>query len=367
MRKGTIEYLDNLREIKNIDRQLESGSFAMVSLIIDNRLFVANVGTSHCFICVFDKNTNEKKVISLALIEHNITNFEEMIRISKLMPSEALPPNTPMNHDLKPNQIHYTRCLGDFKLKLYYHEYPQFRDCTGPPIINHPNHLDQEIIIDDSFLFMAMYSDGLSKVLKMTDVKIEDHCSTIAKMLIGKIISEQTLKSAAQSVLDEIKRAYDDKLTNVESEREDLTLIVRVFDTNIKNRLIAIENHINQQINNNTNHTSGEDVRFIEQPSTDLDDINTLDDTYDSSQYTNESSSLTIPNSLMTSLDEKEQAKRSNKAIESHLDKDGNVIPYINLQELDALLSDEQSKKNIDEFCAKLMALNTAEANSTNI
>ena len=43
-----------------------------------------------------------------------------------------------------------------------------FRDCTGPPIIHQPDHLDQEIIIDDSFLFMACYSDGLSKVLSMT-------------------------------------------------------------------------------------------------------------------------------------------------------------------------------------------------------
>ena len=47
-----------------------------------------------------------------------------------------------------------------------------FRDCTGPPIIHQPDHLDQEIIIDDSFLFMACYSDGLSKVLSMTGMII---------------------------------------------------------------------------------------------------------------------------------------------------------------------------------------------------
>jgi TAK1-binding protein 1 len=129
LRKGTFEYLENLREIKTLDKQIESGSFAMVLLIIDNRLFVANVGTSHCFICVHDKVTNEKKVISLVELEHSITNLKEMIRLSNLMAniqSETEKSND-ASFEANKSQVKYTRCLGDFKLKLYYHEYPQFK------------------------------------------------------------------------------------------------------------------------------------------------------------------------------------------------------------------------------------------------
>ena len=102
----------------------------MVSLIIDNRLFVANVGTSHCFICVFDKVTNEKKVISLVELEHNLSNLKEMLRLSDLMPNvpnDMEKNKDALSFDSNKSQIKYTRCLGDFKLKLYYHEYAQFK------------------------------------------------------------------------------------------------------------------------------------------------------------------------------------------------------------------------------------------------
>ena len=32
-----------------------------------------------------------------------------------------------LSFDSNKSQIKYTRCLGDFKLKLYYHEYAQFK------------------------------------------------------------------------------------------------------------------------------------------------------------------------------------------------------------------------------------------------
>jgi hypothetical protein len=183
----------------------------------------------------------------------------------------------------------------------------------------------------------------------------------IARMLIGKIISEQTLNSAAQSVLDEIKRAYDDKYVNMDYEREDLTLIVRVFDPNIKNRLIHIETYNDQMSNSsNSQNRQGEDVKFIETSSTVLESI---DESYDSWQDTNESYRNTISSSLATSLDQKDHAKKSQKSIDSHLDKDGNVIPYINLKELEDLLSIKENKLKVDQFCEQLAALDEDNSN----
>lgn len=40
------------------------------------------------------------------------------------------------------------------------------RDCTCSPIISQAIHQLESVKIDRSFLFMAMYSDGLAKALK---------------------------------------------------------------------------------------------------------------------------------------------------------------------------------------------------------
>jgi hypothetical protein len=186
---------------------------------------------------------------------------------------------------------------------------------------------------------------SLINYFNIKDIKVENHCSMIARMLIGKIISEQTLNSAAQSALDEIKRAYDDKYVNTDYEREDLTLIVRVFDTNIKNRLIQIENYADQM-----SSTISESVRFIETSPDVLDTIDSTETTYDNYR--------TISSTLATSLEQKDDAKRSQLSIDSHLDKDGNVIPYVNLQELEDILSLDDNKLKVEQFYAKLVALN---------
>jgi hypothetical protein len=103
------------------------------------------------------------------------------------------------------DSIKYTRCLGNFKVKQYYHECPEFESCERPPILcqaDSPGSLK----IDDSFLFMAMYSDGFARALEKAGLVADEASPTIARMLIEKIKSEQTLNSAAQSVLDEVKK-----------------------------------------------------------------------------------------------------------------------------------------------------------------
>jgi serine/threonine protein phosphatase PrpC len=118
MRKGTLEYLENKREIVEIDRQIESGAFATIAIIVDDRLFVANVGTVHCFVCTYDRNTLET-VVSTLEIEHSLSNITEVLRWADL--------NAFVDENHDDIKIKYTRCLGDFKNKLYYHENPQFR------------------------------------------------------------------------------------------------------------------------------------------------------------------------------------------------------------------------------------------------
>ena len=122
-RKNSSDYLAYKRKLKELDEKISSGAFAITSLIVDNRLFVCNVGPSHCFLCVHDPRTYEKRVVSLDT-DHSLSSIEEMMRLADLKAdvnslSQSYYSNDPI--------IRYTRCLGDFKLKMYYHEFPQFK------------------------------------------------------------------------------------------------------------------------------------------------------------------------------------------------------------------------------------------------
>jgi hypothetical protein len=109
-----------MSEVKNIDEQIQSGAFAVVSLIVRDRLFVANVGTAHVFLCFYDERTSEKSLIPLET-PHTLETYSEFERLANLN----------ANVEANGNSISYTRCLGNFKLKYYYHEYPEFESCSS--------------------------------------------------------------------------------------------------------------------------------------------------------------------------------------------------------------------------------------------
>lgn len=126
LRKGTQEYYENRREINEIDKKIDSGAFATISLIIDDRLFVANIGNVHCFVCTYDKRTLEKRVTTLETV-HTLNNVGEMLRLVELKADIQDAILKADRFDDNGDLITYTRCLGDFKHKLFYHENHEFR------------------------------------------------------------------------------------------------------------------------------------------------------------------------------------------------------------------------------------------------
>ena len=81
------------------------------------------------------------------------------------------------------------------------------------------------------------------------------------------------------------------------------------------------------------------------------------------------STSLNATSLSRDQQDSREQNKRQNKPIESLLDKDEKVIPYVNFKELENLLESQEDKMKIEDFCAQLISLNVEhnEENSNNI
>jgi hypothetical protein len=255
-------------------------------------------------------------------------------------------------------------------------------------LISQADSLIKPLIIDESFLFIVMYTDALDKVLSMEGIRprkryrfnalvfyitvyiwyylefnTSNTCATLAKMLIDKILNEQTINSASQAVIDEIKRTYDDKFASKYTEREDLTLVVRVFNENIKSRLIDIENQIKASKSPNV---ESDEVKFLVNSNDFEDPYDSLQSTYDYSltntnitatNMSNEQTHSSI-NSEGSNSDSKRKGR--NSEIEAHLDENGKVIPYLKLDELTSLLELSQNKHIIDEFEAELIRLSEA-------
>ena len=142
------------------------------------------------------------------------------------------------------------------------------RGCTSAPIIGTPEHYDQATIINDDCLFMVMYSDALGKAIEKTGFTSDLVDEKIAGLLIEKIKTERSLSSAAQSVVDEIKRDYDNACISGEvALREDLTLIVRVFRNDLKKELVDEDYSITSLIfSSDPDNTIGTSIAYDSLP-----------------------------------------------------------------------------------------------------
>ena len=225
--------------------------------------------------------------------------------------------------------IKYTRCLGDFKAKAHYRDYDMFKSCVTSPITSMPDHPSKSLIIDDSYLFMCIYSDAIGQAIRETDPDTSNIDIKITEKLINKIINEQTLNSAAQSVLDEIKRSYDDKFITSYSERGDFTLLVRAFDPSLKNRLIQIKNHEDYPVlftdyTANTNSTND----------------NTVNSNMTGTNVSDDNNLPSLPDPMI-------------EKIAALIDEEGKVKPYVDVDLLNSLIeSDEQFKQLTKELKA---------------
>lgn len=68
--------------MKRLNGELSSGTTAVVALIHNNRLFVANVGDSRALLCRTDEN-GVMKVIQLSC-DHDLSNEDELLRLYNL-------------------------------------------------------------------------------------------------------------------------------------------------------------------------------------------------------------------------------------------------------------------------------------------
>ncbi|XP_044753205.1 TGF-beta-activated kinase 1 and MAP3K7-binding protein 1-like [Coccinella septempunctata] len=230
---------DVVEKLRHINSELSSGTACAVGLILNNKLYVANVGDCRVLLCQTDEN-DVMKVVELS-VEHNLKNHDELLRLSQL----GLDVNLLKNASSLGNQSD-TRCLGNYLVKGCYKEFKDLAPAVQEPITAEPD-INGGIPLDESCKFLLMMTSGLLKTVE--EVVTADQVNKyIAQCVVEQFREQTTLDRVAQGVIDKIVRLHHDRHMSDPARiknREDNTLMVR---------------NLNFPLHSNTNYSTYDSV-----------------------------------------------------------------------------------------------------------
>ena len=209
-------------KLAELDEQVSSGCAATVALILNNKIFVSNVGDCQAFLCY---GGNHDISVTPLSIDHNINNEDEKLRLQHLGYCGT---------DLTGNPLGpywYTRCFGNYPVKGGYKEIAALSSCTDDPVIAEPE-IQGPIPVEANLEFLVIATKSLcDAVYKCTKKEPQKE---LANLLLHHLQDEpsSSLSTVAQSTVDHIVRMYtEQEETDSTSliEREDMTLLVRNF------------------------------------------------------------------------------------------------------------------------------------------
>ncbi|XP_063237852.1 TGF-beta-activated kinase 1 and MAP3K7-binding protein 1-like [Bacillus rossius redtenbacheri] len=242
-------------QLNALSRELSSGTTAVVALIHDGRLFVANVGDSRALLCRTDPNG----VLTVAQLsaDHDLRNEDELLRLAQL----GLHIDTLRRGGRLGNQEN-TRCLGNYLVKGGYKEVGELRAATSEPVIAEPE-IHGGIQLDDSCRFLLLMSGGLHKSLQeATGRPTAQLNKEIAHMTVEQFREQATLTGVAQAVVDKVARMHHDTYVSgrlgTAGKRGDITLLVRNF-----NFPVASQSHLEHFTATDTSDTSTDSSSLI--------------------------------------------------------------------------------------------------------
>ncbi|XP_054257236.1 TGF-beta-activated kinase 1 and MAP3K7-binding protein 1-like [Macrosteles quadrilineatus] len=254
-------------KLKRLNGELSSGTTAVIALIRNNRLFVANVGDSRALLCRTDEN-RVMKVVQLSC-DHNLSNEDELLRLYNLGLEKLTPGSRLGNQD-------NTRCLGNHLVKVEYKEFEELACATAEPIIAEPE-INGGIELDESCRFLLLMSDGLYKSLEESGVSEDQVNKEIARLTVSEFRMQATLMGVAQAVVDRVVRVHHDVYMRGVPEagatrRDDITLLVRNFNYPLPNAITSPTHNVrfnpnptiktippleNSNFQTETNHSTG--------------------------------------------------------------------------------------------------------------
>lgn len=272
------KYPEIFEKLKSINYELSSGTSAVISLVFNNKLYVANVGNSRALLCKTDANA-VLRVVQLS-VDHDLRNEDELLRLLQLGITTAN-----LKYGSQIGNQETTRCLGNYLVKGGYKEYRELYSAYSEPVIAEPE-IHGGIPIDESCRFLLLMSAGMYKTLE-TVIPANQVNKYIVQLVVEQFRSQCTLNAVAQAVVDKALYLYNGSSNSNSSttsssgtpgRHEDITLIIRNFNFILHNNSTSTSSSSSSSVNSTidthrsststvpppyTNHNSNTDVRRL--------------------------------------------------------------------------------------------------------
>uniref|UniRef100_A0A8C4NC26 TGF-beta activated kinase 1 (MAP3K7) binding protein 1 n=1 Tax=Eptatretus burgeri TaxID=7764 RepID=A0A8C4NC26_EPTBU len=150
------QYPQLVERLQALEREVGGGTTAVVALVLNNRLFVANVGTNRALLCRMTSGDG-LDIVQLSS-DHHAHNEAELQRLVQLgLDSEKVKEEGALG------QIECTRRIGDYKIKLGYKDITA--GAKSEPVIAVPE-VSGGISLEGNIGFLLLASDGLWNALE---------------------------------------------------------------------------------------------------------------------------------------------------------------------------------------------------------
>ncbi|KAM6436052.1 TGF-beta-activated kinase 1 and MAP3K7-binding protein 1 isoform 2-T2 [Liasis olivaceus] len=219
------QYQKILERLKAVEKEISGGAMAIVAVILNNKLYIANVGTNRALLC---KSTMDGLQVTQLNMDHTTENEDELFRFSQLGLDAA-----------KIKQVgticgqESTRRIGDYKVKYGYSDIEFLSAAKSKPIIAEPE-IHGGHPLDGVTGFLVLMSEGLYRALEAAHGPGQAN-QEIAAMIATEFAKQTSLDSVAQAVVDRVKRIHCDtyasggERSKFCSRHEDMTVLVRNF------------------------------------------------------------------------------------------------------------------------------------------
>ncbi|XP_028670956.1 TGF-beta-activated kinase 1 and MAP3K7-binding protein 1 isoform X1 [Erpetoichthys calabaricus] len=221
------QYQKTAEGISILEREISGGATAMVALILNNKLYIANVGTNRALLCK-SSSDGQNQVIQIGM-GHTTENEDELFRLAQL----GLDSVQIKQAGLIGGQ-NSTRRIGDYRVKYSYSDIDLLRPAKSKPIIAEPEiHGGQSLQGVTGFLLLM--SDGLYRALEAAHGP-EQANQEIVSIVAAECAQQNSLDAVAQAVVDRVRKVHHETyLSGRErakfcTRHEDMTLLVRTFN-----------------------------------------------------------------------------------------------------------------------------------------
>ncbi|XP_056136680.1 TGF-beta-activated kinase 1 and MAP3K7-binding protein 1 [Lampris incognitus] len=217
----------NEERLKELEQEVSGGATAVVALILNNKLYIANVGTNRALLCK-SSSDGQNQVVQIGR-PHTTDNEDELQRLAAV----GVDPARVRQAGQIAGQTS-TRRIGDYKVKFNYAEIDLLSGAKSKPIIAEPEiHGSQSL--EGVTGFLLLMSEGLINALESAHGP-EQANQEIVAIVAAELAQQTSLEAVAQSVVERVKRLHHDVYASGRqraalcSHHEDMTLLIRTLN-----------------------------------------------------------------------------------------------------------------------------------------